>query len=51
MTHQVELLGWRDGPRRVDNDEFDLETYRASMEGRAVETGKAATPAMHAFTT
>ena len=41
VVYEVELLGWRDGPRRVDSDEFDLETYRASMEGRAVEEGKA----------
>ena len=42
LTYEVELASWRAGPPVVD-ESFDMETYRASLEGRPAAGGRTTT--------
>ena len=38
LVYDVELLRWRAGPP-IENTDFDMETYRAAMEGKEAGSG------------
>ena len=39
LHYEVELLDWQDGPT-FENDSFDMDTYRKSLEGNDVTCGQ-----------
>ena len=39
LVYDVELVGWRDGPP-FENQDFDMDTYRSSLEGKDVSGGQ-----------
>jgi len=41
LQYEVELLSWQEGPP-VEDDNLDMETYKASLEGNAVASGSSA---------
>ncbi|KAL1511004.1 hypothetical protein AB1Y20_005841 [Prymnesium parvum] len=41
LRYEVELLGWEEGPPlESEDEEFDLHTYRTSLEGKAAAAGR-----------
>lgn len=43
LRYEVELLAWEEGPARdEDNEEFDVHTYRSSLQGKAAAAGRTA---------
>lgn len=42
LVYDVELRSWKDGPP-IENTDFDMETYRASLEGKAAGAGQTRT--------
>lgn len=41
LVYEVELLSWREGQALAENDDFDMDTYRHALEGRAARSGSA----------
>jgi hypothetical protein len=39
LVYEVQLLSWRKGPP-IENTDFDMETYRASLEGKSAGGGE-----------
>ena len=39
LLYDVELVGWKDGPP-IENDDFDLDTYRSALEGKEAGSGR-----------
>ena len=39
LVYDVELLEWKDGPP-FENQDFDMETYKRSLEGKDVSSGQ-----------
>lgn len=42
LMYDVELLSWKEGPP-IENHEFDMHTYRSSLEGKKSGSGRADT--------